>query len=86
VRQRGASAKNCYNAALRSNPTLQGKVGVKVRVGPNGSTCSANIISDTLGDASVTSCIVQKFKGGGYPKPLNGCADFEIPLSFVPSN
>lgn len=85
VRQRGASAKNCYNAALRSNPTLQGKVTVKVRVSPTGGACTASIVSDTLGDPSVTSCILQKFKAGGYPKPTAGCADVEVPLSFVPS-
>lgn len=86
VRQRGVSAKNCYNAALRSNPNLQGKVSVKLRVGPSGSTCSTSIASDTLGDPSVTSCILQKFKGGGYPKPTSGCADFEVPLAFIPSS
>jgi hypothetical protein len=85
LRQRGASARNCYNAALRSNPTLQGKVAIKLRISPSGSTCSASISNDTLGDPSVTSCILQKFKSGGYPKPNAGCADFEVPLSFVAS-
>lgn len=85
VRQRGAAARNCYNAALSANPTLQGKVSVKVRISPTGGACGASITSDTLGSASVASCILQKFKTGGYPKPTAGCADFEVPLSFVPS-
>lgn len=84
LRLRGASAKGCYNKALRSNATLRGKMTVAVRVNPSGSACSASAASDTLGDPSVTSCILQKFRSGSYPKPKGGCVDVQVPLNFVP--
>lgn len=84
LRLRGASAKGCYNKALRSNATLRGKMTVAVRVNPSGSACSASAASDSLGDPSVTSCILQKFRSGSYPKPKGGCVDVQVPLNFVP--
>jgi hypothetical protein len=84
LRQRGASAKGCYNKALRSNPTLQGKMTVAVRVSPTGNACSASASNNTLGDASVTTCILQQFRSGAYPKPTGGCVDVQVPLNFVP--
>lgn len=84
LRVRGASAKGCYNKALRSNPTLQGKMTVAIRVSPTGTACSASVASDSLGDASVSSCILQQFRAGSYPKPKGGCVDVQVPLNFVP--
>lgn len=84
LRLRGASARGCYNKALRSNPTLQGKMTVAVRVSPTGTACSASVASDSLGDASVSSCILQQFRSGSYPKPSGGCVDVQVPLNFVP--
>lgn len=84
LRLRGGSAKSCYNKALLSNPTLQGKLTVAVRVSPSGTACSASVASDSLGDAAVSSCILQKFRSGSYPKPKGGCVDVQVPLNFVP--
>lgn len=84
LRLRGASARGCYNKALRSNPTLQGKMTIAVRVSPAGTACSASVASDSLGDASVSSCILQQFRSGSYPKPNGGCVDVQVPLNFVP--
>ncbi len=84
LRLRGASAKGCYNKALRSNPTLQGKMTIAVRVSPTGTACSASVASDSLGDASVSSCILQQFRAGSYPKPKGGCVNVQVPLNFVP--
>ncbi len=86
LRLRGASAKTCYNKALLSNSTLQGKMTVAVRVSPSGAACSATVASDSLGDAAVSSCILQKFRSGSYPKPKGGCVDVQVPLNFVPGS
>jgi hypothetical protein len=86
LRLRGASAKGCYNKALLSNSTLQGKLTVAVRVSPSGAACSASVAADSLGDAAVSSCILQKFRSGSYPKPKGGCVDVQVPLNFVPGS
>jgi hypothetical protein len=78
------SARGCYERALRQNAMLQGKVVVSVRVGSNGAACGASLASDTLGDPSVSSCVLQKFKSGTFPAPIGGCAEVAVPISFIP--
>lgn len=80
----GARAQGCYERGLRQNPNLQGKLMVRVRVGPNGDVCSAGLASDGLGDPGVTTCVLQKFQAGSYPAPANGCVDIQVPLRFEP--
>ena len=78
------SVRACYEKALLANPMLQGKMTVAVKVGPTGSVCSANIASDTLGDARVTGCVLNKFRGSNFPPPAGGCADVRVPINFTP--
>ena len=80
---RGAMARGCYNAALRTNPTLEGKLTVSVRLSPTGTVCGASSSNNTLGDASVASCAVAKFQGGKFPAPQGGCIDTAVPLNFT---
>lgn len=77
-------ARGCYERALRQNPLLQGRVVVAVRVAANGSVCSASLASDSLGDPGVSSCVLQKFRGGRFPSPSDGCVDVHVPISFMP--
>jgi hypothetical protein len=78
------SARGCYERALRQNAMLQGKMLVSVKVGTQGNSCSANMVSDTLGDPSVATCVLQKFRGGSFPAPKGGCAEVNVPISFIP--
>jgi len=77
-------ARGCYERALRQNAMLQGKMLVSVKIGSHGNPCSANMLSDTLGDPSVASCVLQKFRGGQFPPPQGGCAEVNVPISFIP--
>ena len=85
LRQRGGSAKGCYDKALRTKPTLQGKLMVGIRISPNGTVCSASVVSDSLGDPGVRNCILQNFRAASYPKPSGGCVDVQVPLNLIPS-
>lgn len=77
-------SRACYERALRQNSTLQGRMVVAMRITPAGSVCSTKIVSNTLGDASVASCVSQKFKASLLPKPSGGCVDVEFPIQFKP--
>jgi outer membrane biosynthesis protein TonB len=79
-----SSVCGCYERALRQNQMLQGKVLVSVKVGQHGNACGASLVSDTLGDPSVASCVLQKFRSGTFPPPIGGCADIKVPISFMP--
>jgi hypothetical protein len=81
---RARQGRRCYDTALAVDPTLKGKVSIAVRVGANGSLCSAGVASNELGNANVANCIVNQFRAGGFPSPRGGCADFNIPINLVP--
>jgi hypothetical protein len=78
------SARGCYERALRNNQMLQGKLMVAVKVGAHGNACGASLASDTLGDPSVSQCVLQKFRTGSFPAPIGGCVDVKVPISFTP--
>lgn len=78
------SAQGCYERALRQNTTLSGKVVVAVKVRGNGASCGASVVQDGLGDTSVTTCVLQKFRSATFAPPVGGCADVRVPISFKP--
>jgi outer membrane biosynthesis protein TonB len=78
------SARGCYERALRQNAMLQGKLVVSVKIGPHGNACGAAVVSDTLGDPAVSTCVLQKFRSGVFPAPSGGCVDVQVPISFMP--
>jgi hypothetical protein len=84
LRAKAGQVRSCYERALAHNAGLQGKVEVNVRIGPTGEVCSAGLSKDTLGDPSVTACVLQRFRSGQFPKPAGGCLDTVVPINFVP--
>jgi len=81
---RGAAGRRCYEKVLLRDPTLSGRMKVRMRVGPGGQICSASIASDGIGDAGLSNCILGIFRSSTFPSPRDGCIDVEVPLSFVP--
>ncbi|HNS98925.1 MAG TPA: AgmX/PglI C-terminal domain-containing protein [Polyangiaceae bacterium] len=79
------AARGCYERALRTNPMLEGRMMVAVRVASNGNVCSASVVQDSVGSAQVTSCVSSLFSGKRFPPVTDGrCADVQVPLSFKP--
>ena len=85
LQSRAGNARGCYERALRTNPTLQGRVVVAVRVDSGGSVCSASIAQDSVG-GDVAACILPMFRSGKFSPPTGGCADATVPLNFQPKN
>lgn len=81
---RAASSRTCYERALRTNESLQGKMVVQVRVDANGRVCSARVAEDGVGSQEVSSCVLGSFRGAKLPPPTAGCIDVNVPMSFVP--
>lgn len=77
-------AHRCYDQALAQDPTLKGKIAVSVRIGAQGSVCSAGVASNEMGSPNVANCVVNYFRGANFPPPKGGCADINIPINFVP--
>jgi len=52
----------CYERELRRNPTLKGKVSVRITVTPDGSIKDATIVSSTLNNERVERCILARIR------------------------
>lgn len=82
---RAKQSHRCYDNALAQDPTLRGKVSIAVRIGSNGTACSAGVASNDLAGApSVANCVAGYFRGQAFPSPKGGCVDVNIPINFVP--
>jgi len=82
LRGTAQSAQGCYNRALRTSEA-SGSMTVSVRVGPNGSVCSAQLVNDTVGSSEISSCVLGRFRGKTFPPPSGGCVTVNIPISFA---
>lgn len=51
---------NLYNRALRANPTLQGKVVLRLTITPDGRVSMCEIVSSELGDPDLEQRLVQR--------------------------
>ena len=73
----------CYLAALQTNPTLTGRVAVKLTVdirGGVGETCA----EVDLPDERAVRCIEEVFARMVFPAPAGGVAAVKVPLMFTP--
>lgn len=77
-------SRRCYERALLHNPSLQGRMMVSLRVGPNGVVCHANVTQNDLGDAGVASCVAQIFRSSSFAAPQGGCVEAQVPIRFSP--
>ncbi|MBN2194271.1 MAG: AgmX/PglI C-terminal domain-containing protein [Polyangiaceae bacterium] len=86
LQAKAGQARSCYQNALRNNSTLQGRMSVSVRIGPDGQVCNAAIASDELGEPMVSNCVMNLFRAGKFPPPKGGCVDAAVPMNFVPKS
>jgi hypothetical protein len=79
--QRGRMARRCYERELSNDPKLTLRMTMNVRVGTNGSTCSATPSGES---GSIGTCVANFYRNGGFPPAKGGCAEVNVPLNFVP--
>lgn len=78
------SSRRCYLPALAQDSSLKGKMSMTVRIGTNGSVCSARVDKNEMGNDAVAQCIANFFRQGFFPAPHGGCVDANIPVNLVP--
>ncbi len=84
VRQNHGRFRACYEAGLRNNPNLAGRVAVAFVIGRDGSVGSANNGGSDLPDSGVVSCVVRSFFGLSFPAPESGIVTVNYPIAFSP--
>lgn len=84
VRQSFGRFRGCYESALRTNPSLSGRVSVAFVVARDGSVSSAQSAGSDLPDAGVVACVVKGFYGLSFPAPEDGIVRVTYPIVFSP--
>lgn len=85
VRSNFGRFRNCYDAGLRTNPALAGRVVTKFVIGRDGAvSVSLNGGSD-LPSSEVVNCVVRSFQNLSFPAPSGGQVTVIYPLAFSPA-
>jgi Ca-activated chloride channel homolog len=66
------SIQACYEKALKSNPSLYGKIVVSFTIGPKGTVTSARIVSATIADYQMQADLLAVIGRMKFPKPAGG--------------
>lgn len=83
VRQSFGRFRACYEAGLRGNPTLSGRVSVRFVIGRDGAVMSAMNGGSDLPDSGVVFCVVNAFRGLSFPAPPDGIVTVSYPIVFT---
>ena len=73
----------CYEAGLRKDPGLAGKVAVKFVIDTTGAVVTVTEVPGaTLTDAVARACVVAVFKTLSFPEPEGGNVNVTYPIEF----
>lgn len=84
VRQNDGRFRFCFQRALQSNPTLEGRVTVKFLISRDGSVGYASDGGSDIPDAGVRQCVVSSFTNLSFPAPDSGVVTVVYPIAFSP--
>ncbi len=85
IRGRLGAIKACYEAGLKRNPNIGGKLQLRFEVSTVGKVTSAEIENDSMHDEEVASCIKSRVMTWRFPAPAGGSVQFSYPFIFQAS-
>jgi len=74
-----------YNRALRSNPTLQGKLVLRLTISPDGRVVDCAVISSELADADLGGKVVARVKMFDFGAKDVDVVTITYPIDFLPA-
>jgi TonB family protein len=74
-----------YNRALRRDPTLEGKIVLRLTIAPNGSVTFCEVVSSELGDPELEQRLVQRIKGFRFESRDVEAITTTKPIDFFPA-
>ena len=72
VRQNFGRFRLCYEAGLKSNADLAGKVAIKFTIEKDGAVGAVSDGGSDMPDKNVTACVRRAFNGLSFPEPEGG--------------
>jgi uncharacterized Zn-binding protein involved in type VI secretion len=76
--------RTCYEAGLKRDPKLQGKVLVRFVIGRDGRVSDFKDGGSDIPDKAVSACVVSGFRGLTFPPPKGGIVTVMYPIAFSP--
>lgn len=83
IRQYRGALVACYEAALKKNPNLSGKITLRFTVGRVGKVTKVEIEVDTMHDEEVNQCIVDRASNWRFPAPQSGTDGVQFAYPFI---
>ncbi len=74
-----------YNRALRSDPTLQGKVILELVISPAGQVMDVKVVASEIDDETVVAKIVNRVRLFDFGKRDVGTTTISYPVHFLPT-
>jgi hypothetical protein len=84
VRQNFGRFRLCYEAGLRGNPALTGRVVTKFVIGRDGSVAQSADGGSDIASQEVIGCVVRSFGSLSFPQPEGGVATVIYPIVLSP--
>lgn len=83
IQARAVETRRCYERALKTTPTLSGRMVVMLWIAEDG-TVKAQLGQGEIDDSGMRDCVVSTFERAITPQPQGGCVNVSIPLLFQP--
>lgn len=74
----------CYEAGLRRNPNLAGRVTTRFVINRDGSVSNVTNAGTDLPDVEVALCVFARIGALKFPEPEGGIVTVVYPLQFAP--
>jgi hypothetical protein len=82
ISERTPGLRPCYDAELRTQPELTGKITYTMEISPLGAVTRVTIEEDTVGDPELTACTRAKIEAWQFPPSPEG-AEVTFPAVFM---
>ncbi len=85
AREHSAAVRRCYERRLKVNNILQGRMEVQATIGSAGNVLGTRVVSDSVRDREVASCVQDNVRSWRMPAPSGGCVQVSFPFNFQPT-
>lgn len=86
IKVRMRSITSCYETALKRNPSLKGKLLIRIMINRRGLVGSISVEEDTLGSSSVRDCVRNRIRPWRFPVKPKEDTPVSVPFIFAPSS
>ena len=83
IKQYRGALVACYEAALRRNASLSGKITLRFTISKLGKVSSVDIEVDTMHDDDFNKCIIDRASSWRFPPPQGGTSDVQFAYPFI---